>query len=130
MIEELQTILLVGLLVSSYYLTIGCKNIGESLPYESSHITDKVDGASEKISGMTEVLDDIANLLNEAVQSISGMGVTQTASSPVEMILSSLMSRMTSPSEHGNTLTQEWQVRKDDSPPTLETENEFDEHSS
>jgi hypothetical protein len=130
MIEELQTILLVGLLVSSYYLTIGCKNIGESLPYESSHITDKVDGASEKISGMTEVLDDIANLLNEAVQSISGMGVTQTASSPVEMILSSLMSRMTSPSEHGNTLTQEWQVREDDSPPTLETENEFDEHSS
>jgi hypothetical protein len=126
MIEELQTILLVGLLVSSYYLTIGCKNIGESLPYESSHITDKVDGASEKISGMTEVLDDIANLLNEAVQSISGMGVTQTASSPVEMILSSLMSRMTSPSEHGNTLTQEWQVRKDDSPPTLETENELD----
>jgi hypothetical protein len=126
MIEELQTILLVGLLVSSYYLTIGCKSIGESLPYESSHITDKVDGASEKISGMTEVLDDIANLLNEAVQSISGMGVTQTASSPVEMILSSLMSRMTSPSEHGNTLTQEWQVRKDDSPPTLETENELD----
>jgi hypothetical protein len=126
MIEELQTILLVGLLVSSYYLTIGCKNIGESLPYESSHITDKVDGASEKISGMTEVLDDIANLLNEAVQSISGMGVTQTASSPVEMILSSLMSRMTSPSEHGNTLTQEWQVREDDSPPTLETENELD----
>ena len=75
---------------------------------------------------MTDVLDDIANLLNEAVQSIGGMGVTQTASSPVEMILSSLMSRMTSPSEHGNTLTQEWQVRKDDSPPTLETENELD----
>ena len=130
MIEELQTILLVGLLVSSYYLTVGCKNISESLPHESTHITDRVDGATAKISGMTEVLDDIANLLNEAVQSISGMGVTQTASSPVEMILSSLMSRMTSPSEHGNTLTQEWQVRKDDSPPTLETENEFDEHSS
>ena len=126
MSEELQTVLLVGLLVSSYYLTIGCKSIGESLPHESSHITDKVDGASEKISGMTDVLDDIANLLNEAVQSIGGMGVTQTASSPVEMILSSLMSRMTSPSEHGNTLTQEWQVRKDDSPPTLETENELD----
>ena len=121
MIEELQTVLLVGLLVSSYYLTIGCKSIGESLPHESSYITDKVDGASDKITGMTEVLDDIANLLNEGLGALSNSLPTQTASSPVEMILSSLMTRMTSPPEHGNTLTEEWQVRKDDStPPTLE----------
>ena len=126
MIEELQTVLLVGLLVSSYYLTIGCKNISESLPHESSHITHKVEGASEKITGMTEVLDDIANLLNEGLGALSNSLPAQTASSPVEMILSSLMTRMTSPSEHGNTLTEEWQVRKDDSPPTLETENELD----
>ena len=126
MLEEVQTALLIGLLVSSYYLTVGCKNISESLPHESTHISDRVDGASEKISGMTEVLDDIANLLNEAVQSFAGMGVTQTASNPVEMILSSLITRMTSPIEHADPLKEEWPLRQNDSPPTLETENQLD----
>ena len=125
MIEEIQTALLIGLLVSSYYLTVGCKNISESLPHESTHITDRVDGATAKISGMTEVLDDIANLLNEAVQSFAGSGMTHTPSNPVEMILSSLMTRMTSPSEHGPQ-QEEWTIQQNDSPPTLETENQLD----
>ena len=123
MLEELQTMALVGLLVSSYYLTIGCKNISESLPHESTHITDKLDASSAKLSGMTEVLDDIANLLNEGLGAIVQSGMTQTASSPVEMILNSLMTRMSSPPEHGP--QQEiWEVRKDDPPTTLETETE------
>ncbi|MDA8594613.1 hypothetical protein N9L85_04505 [Euryarchaeota archaeon] len=125
MLEEVQTALLIGLLVSSYYLTVGCKNISESLPHESTHITDKVDGATAKISGMTEVLDDIANLLNEGLGALAGSGITHTPSNPVEMILNSLMTRMTSPSEHGPK-QEEWQVRQDDSPPTLETENQLD----
>ena len=118
MLEELQTLALVGLLVSTYYLTIGCRKIGDSLPHESESITDKV-------SGVTEVLDDIANLLNEGLGAIAGTGMTQTPSSPVEMLLSGFISRMTSPPEHGP-LKEEWQIRKDDSPPTLETENELD----
>ena len=119
MLEELQTLALVGLLVSTYYLTVGCRRIGDSLPTESGQIT-------EKVAGATEVLDDIADLLNEAVQSFAGMGVTQTASNPVEMILSSLITRMTSPIEHADPLKEEWPLRQNDSPPTLETENQLD----
>ena len=118
MLEELQTLALVGLLVSTYYLTIGCKNLGESMPVESSNI-------SGKVEGMTEVLDDIADLLNEALQSLAGGGATQTPSSPMEAILNGFISSMTSKKEHG-TLTQEWPIRQDDSPPTLETENQLD----
>jgi hypothetical protein len=102
MLQELQTLALVGLLVSTYYLTVGCRRIGDSLPTESGQISDKVAGA-------TEVLDDIADLLNEAVQSFAGMGATQTPSSPMEAILSGFITSMTSKANHG-TQSQEWEV--------------------
>ena len=122
MLEELQTLLLVGLLVATYFLTLGCRQINEHLPHESGNITDKVDAVTDRISGMTTVLDDIANLLNEGLHSISDIAPSTTPGSPIEALLSGFISRMTSPQEHGS-LTQEWQVRKDDSPPTLETED-------
>ena len=56
MLEELQTLALVGLLVSTYYLTVGCRKISEGIPEESEAI-------SSKVASATEVLDDIANLL-------------------------------------------------------------------
>ena len=122
MLEELQTLALVGLLVSTYYLTVGCRKIGDSMPQESTNITDKV-------AGVTEVLDDIADLLNEALESFTNNPITQTPSSPVQSILSAFLSSATTPKEHGS-LTQEWQVHQNDSPPTLETENELNELSS
>jgi hypothetical protein len=122
MLEELQTLALVGLLVSTYYLTVGCRNISESMPLESTNIT-------EKVTGVTEVLDDIADLLNEALESFTNSAITQTPSSPVQSILSALISSATTPKEHGS-LTQEWQVHQNDSPPTLETENQPNELSS
>ena len=118
MLEELQTLALVGLLVSTYFLTVGCRNISESMPHESGII-------SGKVSGMTEVLDDIADLLNEALHAVGNSSIAQTPTSPVEAILSAFMTNMTSKANHGP-LTEEWQIRKDDSPPTLETENELD----
>jgi hypothetical protein len=112
MLEELQTLALVGLLVSTYYLTVGCRKISEGIPEESEAI-------SSKVALATEVLDDIANLLNEALASLSSAPIAQTASSPVEMILSSLMTRMTSPPEHGPQ-PEEWEILENDSttPPT------------
>ena len=118
MLQELQTLALVGLLVSTYYLTVGCRRIGDSLPTESGQIT-------EKVAGATEVLDDIADLLNEAVQSFAGMGATQTPSSPMEAILSGFITSMTSKANHGNTLKEERTIYENDSPPTLETENQL-----
>ncbi|MDA9166818.1 hypothetical protein N9O16_04930 [Candidatus Poseidoniaceae archaeon] len=118
MLEELQTLALVGLLVSTYYLTIGCRKIGDSLPTESGQITDKVGDA-------TEVLDDIANLLNEGLQSLTGGGSHQTPPDLMTTVISSLMSGMTSKAEHGP-LKEIRPIRQDDSPPTLETENQLD----
>ena len=119
MLQELQTVALVGLLVSTYYLTIGCRSLGDSLPHESGNISDKVEG-------MTEVLDDIANLLNEGLQSFAGGGHAQTPSSPMEAILSGFISSMTSKPNHASTLTEIRPIQQDDSPPTLETENQLD----
>jgi hypothetical protein len=111
MLEEFQTVLLVGLLVSTYYLTIGCRNIGESLPFESGNITDKVDSATDKLGGMTEVLDDIANLLNDGLHAFSKNGSTHTAINPMEALLTGFISRMTSLPEHGNpTQQEEWEI--------------------
>jgi len=115
MLQELQTLLLVGLLVSTYFLTIGCRQIGASLPAESGNISDKVAGA-------TEVLDDIADLLNEALQSVGAMGSPQTPSSPVEMILSTLMSSMASKANHGPQ-ENERTIHEINPTPTHETED-------
>ena len=118
MLEELQTVALVGLLVSTYYLTIGCRRIGDYLPTESGHI-------SEKVAGATDVLDDIANLLNEGLGALANSGLPQTASSPMEALLSGFISRMTMPQNDGPQ-QEEWTIRQNDSPPTLETENQLD----
>ena len=115
MLEELQTLALVGLLVSTYFLTIGCRNISESMPLESGHISDKVASA-------TEVLDDIADLLNEALQSLGTVGSAQTPSSPMEAILSGIIGSMTSKGNHGPQ-TLERQIHEIHPTPTLETED-------
>ena len=99
MLQELQTVALVGLLVSTYYLTVGCKNISESLPHESEHISGKVESA-------TETLDDIANLLNEALHLFAGNSSTQPAPDLMTTVLNSFMSGITSPKEHGSQQTE------------------------
>ena len=90
----------------------------ENLPSQTADVEDK-------ISGMTEVLDDIADLLNEGLQSLTGTGHTQTPSSPMEAILSGLIGSMTSKTNHGPT-TQERTIHEINPNPTLETENELD----
>ena len=107
MLEELQTLALVGLLVSTYYLTIGCRQIGASLPTESGNI-------SEKVASATEVLDDIADLLNEALAGLSGQSNPQTPSSPMEAVLSGLISSMIKPPKHATPQPQEWEILETD----------------
>ena len=117
MLEELQTLALVGLLVSTYYLTVGCRKIGDSMPLESTNIT-------EKVTGVTEVLDDIADLLNEGIQSFSGGPIAQTPNSPMQSILSAFLSSATTPKEHGDTTQpEEWEVLDPTENPTNEATN-------
>ena len=119
MLEELQTLALVGLLVSTYFLTIGCRNLSESVPHESGQI-------SEKVSGMTAVLDDIADLLNETINAVGNSAITQTPSSPVEAILSAFIGNLTGPKNHGTETHQREIHEIHPNPTTHETENELD----
>ena len=124
MLEELQTLLLVGLLVSTYYLTIGCRNIGETLPYESGTISDKVDSATDKIGGMTEVLDDIANLLNDGLHALTETQVAQMPNNPLQSILTGFISRMTSPLDHASEEQTQREIFEVITPNEKEAENE------
>ncbi len=117
MLEELQTLLLVGLLVSTYYLTVGCRNIGEIMPNESDNISGKVDNATDRIRDMTAVLDDIANLLNEGLHTVAEKANTQMDNSPLGAILSGFIARMTSPEEHGKE-QEEWEILPPNDPKT------------
>jgi len=123
MLEELQTLALVGLLVANYFLTIGCRRIGDSLPTESVNISDKVAGA-------TEVLDDIADLLNEAVESVANVGGAQTPLNPMDMILSTLMGSMTSKANHATPLKEERTIYEIDPQTQNEAQSEPQQHSS
>ena len=129
MLEELQTLLLVGLLVSTYYLTIGCRNIGEIMPNESGNISEKVDNATDRIRDMTGVLDDIANLLNEGLHTVAEKAGTQMDNSPLGTLLTGFISRMYSPVEHGSK-PQDWEILPPDNSQTKETKDEFDELGS
>ena len=129
MLEELQTLLLVGLLVSTYYLTIGCRNIGEIMPNESGNISTKVDNATDRIQDMTAVLDDIANLLNEGLHAVAEKAHTQMDNNPLAALLTGFISRMTSPQEHA-TQQENWEVLPPDPTQKNETETILDEHSA
>ena len=115
MLQELQTLLLVGLLVSTYYLTVGCRNISASLPAESGQISDKIEGVSS-------LLDEMNDLLNEGLAGLSTAGGTQTPSSPMEAILGGLISSMTNKANHGP-LTERT-IQTTDISPTLSEEND------
>ena len=118
MLEELQTLALVGLLVSTYFLTVGCRKISEGIPTESEAI-------SSKVASATEVLDDIADLLNEGLQSVTGNSLAQTASSPMQSILSAFLSSASTPKQHGDpTQPQEWEVLDPETNPQDETINQ------
>ena len=115
MIEYAQALTLFALLAFAVYVEKSTRSNLEEWP-------EKTEAVTIQIERMTEVLDDIANLLNEGLHAIAGSSTTQTASNPMEMILSTLMSSMTSKANHGPT-TQERTIHEIDPTPTLETED-------
>ena len=118
MIEYVQAFALFALLAFAFFAERTMRSRIEELPSQTEAITDK-------ITGMTEVLDDIADLLNEAMDAVGNSAIAQTPSSPMEAILSGLISSITAPKNHGPQ-PKEWEVLPNDSPPTHETENELD----
>jgi hypothetical protein len=117
MIEYAQAFALFALLAFAFFAERTMRSRIEELPSQTEAITDK-------ITGMTEVLDDIADLLNEAMDAVGNSAIAQTPSSPMEAILSGLISSITAPKNHGPT-TQERTIHEiDPTPNESQTENE------
>ena len=115
MMEMIQAVILLALLGFAFFMEKSMRSKIEELPSQTEAITDK-------ITGMTEVLDDIADLLNEAMHAVGNSSIAQTPSSPVEAILSAFIGNMTSKANHG-TETHQRQIHEIDPTQTLETED-------
>ena len=86
-LSTLQGLALLGLLASHYLLVKGCFGIRESIPTAGGAITERLDKT-------TDLLDEVAELLNEAVAGVAGSAEPPTMpASPVGVILNALMSR-------------------------------------
>ena len=115
MIEYVQAFALFALFAFAVYVEKSTRSNLEEWP-------EKTEAVTNQIERMTEVLDDIANLLNEGLHAIAGSGPAQTASNPMEMILSTLMASMTSKRNDG-TETHQREIHEIHPTQTLETED-------
>jgi len=115
MIEYVQALALFALLGFAFFMEKTMRSKIEELPSQTEEITDK-------ITGMTEVLDDIADLLNEAMQVIGNSTNPHTPSSPIEAILTSFIGNLTTPKNHGPQENQRT-IHEINPTPTLETED-------
>ena len=85
----------------------------------------KTEYLTTELKDISVTLNDIADLFNDALGAINNSPITQTpSSSPMETILSGLISSVMSPKSHGS--TQEPQIGEvyEINPTPLETENE------
>ena len=116
MIEYVQAFALFALLAFAIFAEKTMRSRIEELPDQTEVITDK-------ITRMTEVLDDIADLLNEALHAVGSSPLAQTPSSPVEAILNAFIGNMTSKANHGRTQEpQEREIHDIDPTPQEQTE--------
>ena len=98
------------------------------MPNESGNISDKVDNATERIQSVADVLDDIANLLNEGLHAVADRAATQMESNPLGTLLNGFISRMTSPPNYGEK-PQEWEILPPDETQTEKAETIIDGNS-
>ena len=84
----------------------------------------KTDYLTTELKDISITLNDIADLFNDALGAINNSPIAQTPSSPMESILSGLISSVMSPKTHGP--TQEPQEREiyEINETQVETENE------
>ena len=119
MLDEIQAVSLLLLIIGHGFLIRGCFKIHDELPVQGTRI-------SEALGDTTNMIDELADLLNELVAGF-GQSSPTSPNGPVDLpsLLSMfLMNKTGIGSEHG-TQTQRT-IYEDDSPPTLETENELD----
>ena len=115
MIELMPTLLLLCLLISAVFLIRLLLEMPKGIGSKSVEITDE-------LKDITTILDDIADLFNDALNAVANSPITQTASSPMESILSGLISSVMAPKSHGNPQTQDRPIQEIDITPQVETE--------
>lgn len=119
MLDELQAASLLLLIIGHGFLIRGCFDIRDGLPSTGERITDKIEG----VSTLLDEMNDLIHALTDMVPSGTPPASAQTGS-VMEVLLSTFLNSKTpSPSEHA-TLTQEWSVHENNSPPTLEAEDQ------
>ena len=101
MIELLPTLLLLCLLISVVFLIRLFLQMPDSLDSKTDYLT-------TELKDISITLNDIADLFNDALGAINNSPIAQTPSSPMESILSGLISSVMSPKSHGS--TQEPQI--------------------
>jgi hypothetical protein len=119
MTEELILLALLMLIGTHGLLVRGCMKLHQIIPNHGAEV------ASEA-SQIREILEELADLIHSGLDAIPIPSNTSQGQSLPEILLTGLMGNFGVGKEHGNTLSQEWQVQENDSPPTLETENELD----
>lgn len=89
-----------------------------------SHVSTQSTDLRTEMGNLGTLLDEALDFIAENVPPSQGI-VGHTLAQPdiKEVLLNGFLSRMMSPSENGP-LKEEWTIRQNDSPPTLETESE------
>ena len=83
----------------------------------------KTDTITTELKDITGILDDIADLFNDALGAINNSPLAQTPNSPMESILNGLISSMINRPTHGET-TQDRPIQEILPTQVEETENE------
>jgi len=119
MMEYVQALILFALLAFALYVEKSTREKLEEMP-------EKTEAVTVKIERMTEVLDDIANPLNEGIHALAGGSGTHTPSSPIEGLLNAFIGNLTAPKNHGPQENQRSVYEIDPTPNESQTENELD----
>jgi len=86
---------------------------------------------SERIDKVADLLDEMADIINNAIRFQEELSpITQTSSNPLMSLLSAFMSNTPSPPKHASeTQQEEWTVHPPNDTQTKQTETVLDEYS-
>jgi hypothetical protein len=123
MLDYLALICLLALCVGHYYLIRGCMNIGE----EAGSMRHTID---MKLAESNNLLNEIAEILDEVQQPSSVVKPAQTGNPLVDLLLQRFIPP-TNPSEiYASTENEEWPIQEIDSTKNIQEENQPHELSS
>ena len=123
MLEILQVSALLLLIIAHGFLIRGCFGIKTELPLQGGTISSKIDRTAD-------LLDEMAQLISDFSDSMTGTAVTQPVPTPMEAILSAFMAKVTPSPSHAET-SKEWEILQDNTyPQTGAEDNERSEHRS